>query len=278
MDLATTYGPMSSNTELIIGVGNYNNIHGVLTYTGASSLNSATNIIVNPVAEAMTPNVIPFTVRYHDGGMYSFYNVEMGNYLSARLLSDNNCVAIVTDTLTLFSLEYSGVDKTPRPELLAGVLYSLRTNIKGKNYTVSWSIKGFSNGDLIIFLPTSWYELVQGVCVNRTGVSTLVESLNKLSFKGYATDTWCKENPSITHCVDGTECGSCLGQCRDPDHICLHVTDGKYVCTRVSRVTSKETTSSSGANMLVFWIVAAAILIVLGLYAYGYYKNRYRYH
>ena len=57
-------------------------------------------------------------------------------------------------------------------------------------------------------------------CHNKTGLITLVESLNQLKFKGFTTQQWCEEAPHVINCAESKFCGECMGQCPNPNDIC----------------------------------------------------------
>jgi hypothetical protein len=284
MDIVDIYGHIADKSELIAGVGNYNNIHGLLTYFSNEDL-----LQMRSLPEIATPSVIQLILTYEnpmvaasDDKVYFSLNVKGTNrYVNVKIETDGErklATACISQEKGYFWIDYSIVDKTPRSKLLAGALYSLRTTFGEQDYVVSWKIQGFSHGDLVIFLPLSWYETVTGAfCENKSGLITLVESLNQLKFKGYTTQQWCEDAPHITNCPDGKMCGECMGQCHDLNHICYP--DGKrFVCggpdnepkmNQSSLVSFADSTPPSTTGTTATWIAVIAIVIIVALLAWG---------
>lgn len=115
----------------------------------------------------------------------------------------------------------------------------------------------------------------------------LVESLNQLGFKGYTTEQWCDEIPYIVHCRVEIECGECIGQCRDLNHICypnpgykVHESSNlsKFICgdqshepkmNRSSMVSFSESVPLQTTGTTATWIAIIVIFILVGLLAWG---------
>lgn len=262
LTVVNIYGPIADKTEIIVGVGNYNNVHGLLTYLSGDDL-----LQMTPLTDVITPTVLPLILTYEhikDNRLY-FSLASNNNYINVEMI-DDKVVACLSDTKGIFWIDYSSIDTKPRSELLAGALYSLCTTFNNKEHVVSWKIKGFANGDLIIFLPTTWYETENNTCAIKTGSFNLVENLYKLSFKGYTTQEWCKDSPNIVHCPSEQLCGECLGPCSNNNYTCYPDGKGKFKCQTSSDplVTFTDNTNTS-TNMIAVWIALIAIVLVVAL-------------
>lgn len=234
LGIVDIYGHIPDKSELVLGVGNYNNIHGLLTYFPVDDL-----LQMRSLPEIITPSLIELVLTYEKPSsvniterVYFTLGVKgTNNYININIELDGDrtvACACISQEKAFFWIDYSNIDKIPRSQLLAGALYSLQTKFGEQDYVVSWKIHGFSNGDLVIFLPTTWYEPISQdsdntskvFCQAQTGVITLFERLNQIGFKGYTNQQWCEDVPFITHCTENKQCGECLGQCRDPSDIC----------------------------------------------------------
>lgn len=323
MEVVDIYGHIPNGSELVLGVGNYNNIHGLLTYFPAEDL-----LQMRSLPDIITPSVVQVIVTYEKPLsavnsdkvyfslavkdpvsatvplQYSDVSVKRhSKYINVNIeVEDGRKVACacISDEKCFFTVDYSSVDRKPRPQLLAGALYSLQTVFGEQTYVVSWKIQGFSNGDLIIFLPTLWYEpqIIRSTdgltsvsvpttsfCENKSGIANLIESLNQLQFKGYTTQSWCETATHVTNCVDNNVCGECLGPCRDPKHICYvnpdlnAVPQERFICgmasnepdmtksTMVSFANQSSTPQTTGT--LATWIALIAIFVLVALLAWG---------
>jgi hypothetical protein len=254
------YGNISDKSELMIGIGNYNNIHGLLTYYPSNDC-----LEMKPLHEILTPSIVELVLtyetpsninnknrvyfslgvkesrvlsssqlhctatQYNDPEYNNDHHTETlisqqkyNKYINVKVELDGDktvACACISSEKGFFWIDYSSIDKIPRSQLMAGGLYALKTTFGEQEYVVSWKIQGFSNGDLVIFLPTTWYER-ENICEMKNGTITLMESLQQLRFKGYTSQQWCEEVPFVTHCTDSEQCGHCLGQCQDPNNIC----------------------------------------------------------
>jgi len=286
MDIVDIYGNISDKSELIMGVGNYNNIHGLLTYFPHDNL-----LQMRPLPEIITPSVIRVELTYENFVPRMnkvFFSLSVKDelysekkYINVTIETDENrkiAVACISEEKSIFWIDYSCIDKTPRSELLAGALYSLKTKINGEDNVVYWRIKGFSNGDLVIFLPTTWYEKDRDdlLCQKKNGIITLVESLNQLGFKGYTTQQWCENVSNVIHCIENTQCGECLGQCQNPDHICYpNINKPKqFICgppnmepnlNQLTTISFSETSSTTINGTVWIVIIIIIVLLILGL-------------
>jgi LPXTG-motif cell wall-anchored protein len=327
MDIVDIYGHISDKSELILGVGNYNNVHGLLTYFPNEDL-----LQMRSLPEIVTPSVVHVILTYEKPSsinntdkVYFSLTVKNDQYLateknSAPLIKKKDkyinikieldgdrkvASACISSEKAYFWIDYSSVDKTPRSQLLAGALYSLQTTFGEQDYIVSWKIQGFSNGDLVIFLPTTWYEKSPDgpFCQSKSGVITLVESLNQLGFKGYTTQQWCEDIPNVVNCVEGTECGQCLGQCQNLNHICYpninghnvqlavgqlsDVPDKQFICgppnlepklNQSSMVSFSESSPPPTTGNAATWIAIIIIVIIVALLAWGFSRRNRKYY
>ena len=312
MDVVNVYGHLCDNMDVVIGVGNYNNIHGLACYYPNEDL-----LQIRSMPEIMTPSVIQLILRYEKltntlSTDKVYFSLEVKNndstaparYINVNIDVDGDqkvACAIISSEKAFFTIYYSTVDKTPRSELLAGALYSLQTTFGEQNYIVSWKINGFTNGDLVIFLPTAWYETIDvseahigklntdypivgspraldGDCQMRTGINNLIDSLNQLKFKGYTTQQWCESASHVVNCHDNNLCGDCFGPCQDPNNICWPEGD-KFICgppqnepnmIQLSMVSFADTPSTpQTTGTAATWIAIVAIFLIVAILAWG---------
>jgi hypothetical protein len=166
MNVVDIYGHIANKSELILGVGNYNNIHGLLTYFPSEDL-----LQMRSLPETITPSVIQLVLTYETPSIaednnrvyFSLAVKDTDKYINIRVEPNEDhkvACTCISPKKAFFWIDYSSIDKFPRSQILAGALYSLQTTFGEQNYVVSWKIQGFSNGDLVIFLPTTWYEPV----------------------------------------------------------------------------------------------------------------------
>lgn len=274
MDPVTIYGLIPDGSSIILGVGNYNSVHGILTYLPTTDL-----LQMASLSKIITPTVLELIISYEIQSNKLYFTlmvkdtaseddpIKRGNrYICMRTENDRR-VACIGLEKTLFWIDYSSVDKVSRNQLLAGSLYSLQTVYEGMNHIVSWKIHDFSNCDLIVFLPTTWYETdVNASCQMKSGVSTLIESLNQSKFKGYSIQEWCQNIPGVVHCIDDKQCGACLGRCPNDNELCYSNSKNQFVCRSVSSQT--ETPSTTGTNAALIAIVV--IIIIVALLVWGF--------
>jgi hypothetical protein len=296
MDIVDIYGHIDDGSELVIGVGNYNNIHGLMTYSHRAAATNLGSILhddidMRTLPEIHTPSVVELVVNYEkpmttitNNKLYFTLKVkDSENYISVKIETDGErriAVACISREKTYFWIDYSIIDRTPRSKLLSGSLYSLRTIFGEQEYVVSWKINGFSHGDLIIFIPISWYEATsESQCQNKTGLINLVESLNQLKFKGFTTKEWCESAPNIINCSEGKICGDCIGQCQDLNHICYPNPDiggSKFICgiqsietmNQSSMITLSESPPSTTGTVPT-WIAIISIVVIVSLLTWG---------
>jgi hypothetical protein len=297
MDIVDIYGHIPDKSELIVGVGNYNNIHGLLTYFPMEDL-----LQMKPLPEIITPSVVQVILTYERPSNIANLNKvyfsltvkdDVSKYINIKIDRDGNdkvASATISSEKAFFWIDYSNIDRIPRSQLLAGSLYSLRTTFGEQDYIVSWKVQGFSNGDLVIFLPTKWYEKTStdSFCQHKEGIITLVESLNQIGFKGYTTQQWCEEVSHVTHCPTETHCGECLGYCHDSNHICYpnpeynidtnHPNIPMFKCgdrfheprlDQSSMVSFSDSTPTQNTGTVATWIAVAIIFVLVILLVWG---------
>lgn len=261
------YGHIEDMSTVLLGVGNYNSIHGLSCFYPQDNC-----LEFRPISEIVPPLILEAVLRYKKTKPTHFY-LEVKNYsddVSTKYISVDIIIqdgrevalAVVSHTKTYFTIDYSIVDTKPRPLLLAGTLYSLQTTVKNKNYIVSWKIKGFSYGDLIVFLPTTWYQKNNlDDCQFNTGSELLVENLNLFNFKGFTNKYWCESFPFVTNCDSNTLCGQCMGRCKNPNQICWP-SDNTYICGDPVLVSfATETVEAPNNNQL--WILLTLLFLFI---------------
>lgn len=277
MDVSNIYGPVDNGAEVILAIGHYNNIHGLLTHVPNDVLQ------MKSLADIISPAIIELVLTYNTDNKFSLAVKDTDMYIGVESPQNETrtVTAVVSDIKTYFSLDFSAVDKTPRNKILSGVLCSLHTVINDQQYTVTWRIRGFANGDLIIFLPTTWYEKDTNVCIKRFDTPILLDKLNQLRFRGYTNQKWCEQLPSLTHCTGNNKCGKCLGNCHQNDHICYPDTNGSFICGPsddskdiVDSITTANTTSSISRSTAT-WLAVGAIIIIVSLLVYGLVRKYY---
>lgn len=295
-NIVDIYGHIADKSEIILAVGNYNSIHGLLTHISRENL-----LQFRSLSEVVTPSVIQLILTYEKPlnessnklhfslAVKNYDNSTPNKYINVYIENQIACATISSEK-AFFTIDYSSIDKTPRSNLLAGSLYCLRTTILNKEYIVSWRIHGFSNGDLIIFLPTTWYEKNNSVCQQKNGLINLIESLNQLQFKGYTTEQWCETKSDVINCQDGNLCGECLGQCKNLNHICFPNSNSNaplsenFICgiptkepdmIQYSMVSFAETNTQQTTGTTATWIAVVImfllIIILVSVLTYKYY-------
>lgn len=290
MEIVDIYGHLVDGSELVLAVGNYNSIHGLACYFPKEDL-----LQIRPVHEIITPSVLQLILKYEKpsnitSGEKIYFSLSLKEnkekYINVKIEKEKSACAVVSNEKAIFSLDYSSVDKNPRPLLLAGALYSLETVFGEQRYIVSWKIEGFSNGNLAIFLPTTWYEpqAESSFCEMKRGIIDLIENLNQLQFKGYSTQQWCEVAAQVTYCQDNNLCGDCFGQCPNPRHICYpDPASSKFVCgsmevepdmTQSTTVSFAETSKPQSNNNLATGIAVIVVFLLVILLFWGLYYRR----
>ena len=284
MDVVDIYGHLDGGSEIIIVTGNYNNIHGVLTW------NQTDNVLrILPLPEIITPSVITLILNYEkltkEKVYFSLRVKDTNKFINVKIEVEGDhktACACVSSEKAYFMIDYSSIDRIPRSRLLSGSLYSIQTILGEQIYNVSWKIQGFLNGDLIIFLPIIWYESsIEEFCKEKTGIINLIESLNQLQFKGYTTQKWCETAANVVNCVDSKVCGDCMGPCRDSEHICYPDND-KFVCgppekepnmIQSNMVSFSESQPPTTTGNTATWIAIIVIFIIIGVLVWGKYNS-----
>lgn len=275
MDISNIYGPLFDKSEIVFAAGNYNSVHALLS----TSINNTLSIIPLSEKNFDVNNVLVLTLIYEDNGL--IFKASNDYYLGVNINNDI-ATASLTKQKTLFTFEYSSVDVDPSKEYLSGTLYSLSTKVNNISYTVNWKINGFSDGDLVIMLPLSWYENNNGVCEYYSGINSLLPKLNQFYFKGYSALSWCENLHSFINCTDNELCGSCIGKCND-GNICIPVfsnspiSSSSFVCSSVSTISSSNSSSStdsssnssqSSSYSAVLYIILIILIFLLIGYVY----------
>jgi hypothetical protein len=277
MNIVDIYGHIPDKSKIIIGVGNYNNIHGLLTYFPHNDL-----LQIRQLNDIILPSVLILTLNYEfhfsKNKCHFSLMVEDNKYINVNVESIGNqkvAYACISNQKAIFWLDFSSIDKIPRNQILASSLYALQTRIDDDNYVVKWKIQGFANAELIKFLPINWYERDNiGNCVNKESMHDLIENLEQLQFKGYSTESWCDKVPYVVNCIESELCGKCLGPCKNPNHIC-YPSDGKFICgspqsepnlidTILITMATTETNDSNNSSMGI-WIAIIIIFILVAL-------------
>jgi Pyruvate/2-oxoacid:ferredoxin oxidoreductase delta subunit len=239
--------------------------------------------------EASAPPILEFTIGAApaSGGQkkrYSFEQVgsDPPQYLSVTIITENGlkqAVVELSDHKTYFQINYSSIDRDPRGQILAGTLYGLETVFGDQSYEVMWPIEGLPPSNLVTFLPTSWYELKDDMCVPASEITSLVRGLAQPQFKGFTTNQWCQHLPYITNCEGDNICGDCMGYCPDPNHICYQdLTQNQFKCGHAAHepdiVTAAVTlaeppTPPMTTGDLATVIAVLIVLLIIGLLAWG---------
>ena len=288
MDIVNIYGHLSNKSPIIIGVGNYNSIHGLLTY-------STNSLQMISLPEIVTPNVLELILTYEtpsnsldDDKIYFTLAVKnTDKYININIEFDgtnNIAYAELSSKKAFFWIDYSSIDRNPRSQLLAGALYSFKTTLGEQNYIVTWKIKDFPNGELVIFLPTTWYESINNFCQINHGIITLVENLNQITFKGYTTPRWCQEASNIIHCGTDMVCGNCMGPCDNSQHICYinpSPQETRFICgpkelepkmtvsSTVSVAEPSQTQTQTSTNTTVTWGAIFFVFVIVIIIAWA---------
>lgn len=209
------YGHLEDRSDIVIAMGDYNSVQGL----ARNDSNAAENIIIDTLAKVNIENILVLQLQYHDVDnrtpMFCLKVPDRGLYLAV----DNRGLATLSSKKTWLTVDYSTVDRKPRPTLLAGALYSLM--IMETRRVIKWNIANHEqHGDLIICLPTRWYEKHHDVCVKQSGIDKLISAVNRPTFKGWTTRSWCEQAAGVRYCTPNERCGSCLGFTEHADRVC----------------------------------------------------------
>lgn len=280
MSIVNIYGPIDDESGVIIAAGNYNSVHAVLTYHANEDL-----LQITQIKDVIPPSVMELMIKYEYPEFIEKDPKKI--YFTLRIKDSEKYIGVIIDAndsekiarthigteKVYFSVDYSHIDNISRDKLLAGSFYALETIYGEQKYTVSWKIEGYANGDLIMFLPTTWYEKDEnGFCSMHNRVNNLIENLNQLYFKGYTTLSWCEDASHAVNCTDNNFCGECMGRCRNPDQLC-YPHKNKFLCSasepldfHSSAITMAQ--SSSSYNAITWLIIIAVVIVICGL-VYG---------
>jgi len=256
-DVVNIYGQIDNLSEVVLGIGNYNNVFGLLTL-------EEDNLSMKLLSELLIPNIVELILEYSSEHLFTLAIKNTDKYIGVKSETSLNHVngkvlyTCISDTKTYFSINYSSIDRVSRSNIFSGALYSLFTIVDGIKSYVSWKFNGLPYSDLILFLPLSWYG--HDTCENKTGLITLVENLNQLRFKGYTNEQWCKNIKHVIHCNDEQRCGNCLGYCDDDLHICKLDDNNNFICESTIINTTNDQTNYT-------WLaVLLTIIIILFLW------------
>lgn len=273
MDIIDIYGPIPNKSELTLGIGTYNTIDGLLTLQ-SNILKIQTLKNINNIIEL----ILTYENKISDRIYFSLAVKNSNKFINIQieLINDKNVAyACISKSKCLFWIDYSSIDKNPRSQLFSAVLYSLKTSFGEQDYVVTWKIDKSLNKDLIIFLPTTWYE--SSNCEINQGIDTLIDKLTKKSFKGFTTQQWCEELSFIKHCTNDQQCGECLGNCPNINHICYvdTQTPNSFICGPKElepKILSTNVLPSNSSNVnctYITWIVIISIFIIVAFLTWG---------
>lgn len=244
MDVTNIYGDIQDESEIIIGIGNYNSVHAILTYYNDVLQMQFLKDMISPIIlELIIKYETPNFVKEKNKRRYFTLSVKDTNkYIGVNEIGDSETIsACVSDNKTYYWIDYSGIDNLPREQIFSGTLYVLKTFINNVEYIVTWKIKGFTQGDVIMFFPTTWYEKIENVCAEKKSTISLIENFNRLSYKGYTNNYWCENFSHVTNCTDKHYCGLCFGKCNELTQHCHPVVGTKkFVCVDSDQVDQKN--------------------------------------
>jgi hypothetical protein len=280
MDIVNVYGYLADKSEVVVAVGNHNNVHGIACYQPLDQV-----LQIKPLPDVAAPSVVEFLIHHENPTGRADKNLlyfslalkephDDKRWLHIHINKAGVAEAVLSSDKSIFTLSYSAVDKNDRSRILAGSLYSITTIFGEKPYTVSWKVQNFTNGELIMFLPTTWYGA--DTCEPSTGLHALLQTLQSDQFRGFVTQEWCHNVPTVTNCNEGVTCGTCMGQCPNPNHLCYpNPEDSNFVC----RVPGHEPNLSPGALVTVAsdtssttgitWFAVASVFVIIIILALG---------
>jgi hypothetical protein len=291
------YGYLNDKKNIIITIGNNNNILGALIFKNDKLQFTDNNKYFDKIVE--------WELNYlsnsdTENKSFSLYCKKFNMYL----FTDENNIATLSTNKKIFNIGFSSVDKIPRQKLLSGVLYNLYDDDK----LVKWNMKKFSHVDLISFLPTTYYSLqdfqdsdsqvnsdsrVNNIIIENETIKFLMTGIG--SNTGTDTDTrkkftekeWVKYQ-NFLHCEKNNKCGKCLGNCNN-DKICVLRTEdsnqspvlktlkdiwnpGKstFICVNRENEFSTDTNNNNNTkNDIMTIIVLISIIVIIALLIYG---------
>lgn len=261
MNTLNIYGDIPDESDVIIGIGNRNSVHSLLTYFAKHD-----NLQIRPIGDIATPSILIATLLYHKDGFYlkvkgtsQYINFKIESGKAVASLSNNKC---------LLHCDYSIIDKNPHSRILAGSLMSLCNSQED----IYWKVQGFTPNRMIMFLPLNWYEVTDGICTQYTGLPALMDNLRNKNFTGFTDSKWCQNFPHVNNCQEGELCGNCLGPCRDSSQVC--VPSGiHFVCTNPNNLpitfpAPPPTTGTSATWIAIISIFLLSVILYFGLMFY----------
>lgn len=280
MDIVNVYGYLSDQSEVVIALGNHNNAHGILCYEPLNQL-----LQIHALSEVVIPSVVEFILHHEKPTGRPDKNVLYFSLALKEPHGDKKWLHIDIDKMglanatvssekSIFTVNYSSVDKYDRSRMLAGSLYSLNTVFGEQTYTVSWKVRNFVNSELIMFLPTTWY--VGASCESSTGLHNLIQHLKSDHFRGFVSREWCDNVTNVSNCSESKSCGDCMGYCPNPNHVCYpNSADSNFVC----RVPGHEPILGSSALVTVAsepsstngitWLAVTSVFVIVIILALG---------
>lgn len=247
MSIVDIYGDLQNDSEIIIGAGNFNQIHGLLT----------DKLIIDKLDSINIKSIPKFILSYkilNRKLYFSLYNRATSMYLYIN----NNKYPILSATPQYMDIEFSCISHR-NTEIFAGTLYSVKFN----NKIISWPVANFSSTELIMFLPTTWYENIDGTVQKLDSFHLLLQKIKLNYFKGYTNKYWCESVPNVEYCRYKDSCSNCFGSCPQKQY-CSY--DKNFKCeyddTNQQSVTFASDTSSSSST-IIFWIVFVIILFLI---------------
>lgn len=275
-DIVNIYGDILNSSSLLIAGGNFNTVNSLLIQDDEKNLSfhSTSNILIPSILEFMISYEYPIAATPNK----TYFSLQTGeNYLNVSINEKGQAIATLGKEKAIFSLDYSAIDRSPRFSIMAGNLYSLQTIFGEQTYTVTWRFDASTYGNLIMFLPTVWYE--EKICQPSSGIDILVSRLNQLYFKGFTTNKWCRTTPNIKYCQNGNGCGNCLGYCLDPSQICYSSPDtNNFICgypqfapdmTQIEMETEVEEVPPPTTGTGPTWVAIIIIFIIVILLSWG---------
>jgi hypothetical protein len=296
--MSNIYGNLINESEVIIGAGSFNDIHALLTYYPYED-----RLLIQSLPDVYPHTIISFTLKYENTNSsllsFSMFSSKYKKYLNIVVENINNRIeafATLSDDKSIFNVDISSIDNKDRKHLLAGALYSIKTNLGEQSYVVNWKIKpydqhdythSFNNtnkvdiGDMIAILPVTWYE---SDYLKYSGIDNLVDRLHRLSFKGYTEELWVEKAKNITYCDNGEYCGECMGRCKTSNEICV-INNSKYspfVCAKTDNIENEQSQlqnqqlqlQTQQTNDSTIIIVVILIMLVVMIVTFGILLNK----
>ena len=296
MDIVNIYGHILDKSDIIIAIGNFNSIHGVLTYIDKK-------LEIKHISDIRSYNILQLIITYESPSyiknnyvgvneIYFTLKVKgINKYINIEIVNNNDKLTakpIISDSKAYFTTKFSSIDNIKRHQLLAGSLYNLETVLGEQKYIVNWPVSGFMDGDVVIMIPTKWYEKDDNnQCLYKSDIDELLSSLNKSYFKGYSEKHWCQQFDYVYNCSSQNTCGDCLGKCSNSNYICVPNPNhninnhSSFVCTDLYKEKSTElnenfnqTFSFKSNNTITTCIIILIIIILFSVLFWGIYNRK----